>query len=86
MSDQISILRRAQRALGNLQKNDYERVKDIIRKLSADPRPSGCLKLAGRDGWRIRVGNYRVIDEINDSEEIVTILSIGHRKDIYREP
>ena len=41
-------------------------------------------KLAGREGWRIRVGNYRVIYEIDDSARQVTILHVGHRKDVYR--
>jgi mRNA interferase RelE/StbE len=49
-----------------------------------DPRPHGSRKLVGRDGWRIRVGRYRVIYEIDDAQRFVTILHVGHRKDIYR--
>ena len=84
MSYQVNILRRAQKALGGLDQKFYERVRDEIRKLADEPRPTGCSKLTGRDGWRIRVGDYRVIYEINDKEEIVTVLDIGHRRDIYR--
>ncbi len=84
MSYQVNILRQSQKALGNLPQEDYERVRDSILKLAQQPRPSGCLKLSRRDGWRIRIGNYRVIYEINDRDKIVTILSIGHRRDIYR--
>lgn len=44
----------------------------------------GCRKLVGREGWRIRVGNYRVIYEIDEIRHILTILHVGHRRDIYR--
>ena len=84
MSYQILILRRAQKELAKLFGRDFERVKQSILKLSDHPRPSGCRKLTGRDGWRIRVGKYRVIYEIDEKEEVVIILHIGHRKDIYK--
>lgn len=61
MTYRVEILRRAARALSKLPERDYERVRDAVRALSADPRPPGCKKLVGRDGWRIRVGRYRVI-------------------------
>lgn len=51
--------------------------------LFQNPRPPSCLKLSGREGWRIRVGNYRVVYEIDDGQQAVTILNIGHRRDIY---
>ena len=63
---------------------NFERIKETIFELAKNPRPLGCKKLTGRDGWRIRVGKYRVIYEINDKEKTITILHIGHRKDIYR--
>jgi len=44
----------------------------------------GCNRLTGRDGWRIRVGDYRVIYEIDDERQMITILHIGHRRDVYR--
>jgi mRNA interferase RelE/StbE len=81
---QVQILRRAQHELARLPAHDYERVRAAIRELADDPRPNGCKKLAGRGGWRIRVGQYRVIYEIEDVIRIVTILDVGHRKDIYR--
>lgn len=61
----------------------YPRVRDAIRDLANTPRPPGCKKLVGRDGWRIRVGDYRVIYEIDDSTRIVTVVHIGHRRDVY---
>lgn len=84
MSYSVAILRRAQKALAQLPADDYNRVRNAIKQLSANPRPPGCRKLTGRDGWRIRVGDYRVIYEIEDSSQQVTILDIGNRRDIYR--
>lgn len=84
MNYTILILRRAQKELANLPSGVYERVRDAIRALAQNPRPMGCLKLVGREGWRIRVENYRVIYEIDDEQRTVTILHIGHRRDVYR--
>ncbi|MBQ11572.1 MAG: type II toxin-antitoxin system mRNA interferase toxin, RelE/StbE family [Planctomyces sp.] len=67
MTYAVLILRRALRELSRLPNPDYERVRDAIRDLADNPRPSGCLRLTGRDGWRIRVGVYRVIYEVDDS-------------------
>ncbi|HEX8138140.1 MAG TPA: type II toxin-antitoxin system RelE/ParE family toxin [Pyrinomonadaceae bacterium] len=83
MSYEVLILRRAQKELVDLPKADYERVRDAVTVLAENPRPSGCKKLVGREGWRIRSGNYRVIYEIDDSRQTVTVLHIGHRRDVY---
>lgn len=84
MSYTVYILRRAQKELAQLPRGTYERVRDAIRALAQDPRAPGCLKLTGREGWRIRIGAYRVIYEIDDKQQIVTVLHIGHRRDVYR--
>jgi mRNA interferase RelE/StbE len=84
MAYTISILRRAQKELSQLPGGVYEQVRDIIRDLAHDPRPPGCIKLTARPGWRLRVGDYRLIYEINDKKQLVLILHIGHRRDIYR--
>ena len=80
----LSILRRAQKELAQLPSSTYERLRDAIRSLGEEPRPSGCRKLSGREGWRIRVGDFRVIYEIDDPQQLVTVMDIGHRRDIYR--
>ena len=84
MNYEVSILRRAQRELSELPAVDYERVRDVIRGLSEEPRPPGCVKLTGHDGWRIRVGRYRVIYDVEDAQNTVVVLNLGHRRDIYR--
>jgi len=72
-----------ERELARLRKKDYEKIEAAILRLGEDPRPN-CQKLKGRDAWRIRIGEYRVIYEINDQARTVTILDVGHRKEIYR--
>ncbi|MFB2878748.1 type II toxin-antitoxin system RelE family toxin [Floridanema aerugineum] len=62
----------------------YELVRDAIRALAENPRAPGCLKLKNCAGWRIRIGDYRVIYEIDDKQEIVTVLHVGNRHDVYR--
>ncbi len=83
MSYRVLILRRAQKALADLPKGDYERVRDVVASLAENSRPSGCKKLSGRNGWRIREGDYRVIYEVDDENQQVTVLDLGHRRDIY---
>lgn len=65
---------RSVRSSSVCRERDYERVCDAIRDLANDPRPPGCKKLGGREGWRIRIGQYRAIYEIKDVVRIVTIL------------
>ena len=83
MDYEVFILRRAQKQLAQLPKQNYSRIRDLLVALANNPRPSGCKKLIGREGWRLRAGNYRVIYEIDDDHKRVTVLDIGHRKDIY---
>jgi mRNA interferase RelE/StbE len=80
---EVFILRRAQKQLANLPKQNYSRTRDLIAAVATNPRPSGCKKLTAREGWRIRSGDYRIVCEIDDADRRVTILDIGHRKDIY---
>lgn len=85
MSYTISITRRAQRELARLPAKGYEHVRDAIFALAQDPRPRGCLKLTAREGWRIRIGKYRVIYEIDDKHHTVVVLHVGLRRDVYRQ-
>ena len=84
MNYKVLIQRGAQKELAGLPLGAYERVKSAIYKLANDPRPRGSRKLTGRDGWRVRVGEYRVVYEIDDNNRSVTVLHVGHRRDVYR--
>jgi mRNA interferase RelE/StbE len=77
--------RRAQRELDRVPEPDFSRVAAALLQLEDNPRPPGCRKLRGMDGWRIRVGNWRVIYHINDSQHLVTIVTVKRRReDTYR--
>ncbi|MFM7344799.1 MAG: type II toxin-antitoxin system RelE family toxin [Tagaea sp.] len=84
LSYRISIEKRAQKALRRLPSGILRRLHEAIDELSAEPRPPGCEKLSGRPGWRIRVGDYRVIYEIRDDALLVLVIEIGHRREVYR--
>lgn len=84
MKYSLFILPRAQRELASLDAQEREKVRKAILGLQENPRLAQSRKLAGRDGWRMRVGSYRVIYEINDSVRSVTILNVGHRREVYR--
>ncbi len=80
----IQVLPRAIRALARLPDNMHQRLTEAIDALADNPRPGECRKLRGRQDWRIRVGNYRVVYEVDYTRKTVTILDIGHRRDVYR--
>ena len=84
MTYTVVLLRRAQKELANVPSPEYERARDAIADLANDPRPPGCKKLSGRDGWRIRIGDYRVIYDINDTELLITVVRVGNRRNVYR--
>ena len=84
MTYSLEILRPAQKALSKVSPSHRERIISAISGLSHDPRPVGYIKLSGRDGYRIRVGDYRVIYEIEENRLKVLVIALGHRRDIYR--
>lgn len=80
----VLIERYAQKQIMKLDKKVIPVIKSAIASLADNPRPNGYKKLKGEDAYRIRVGDYRVIYEIDDGKIIVTVVSVGHRKDIYK--
>ena len=73
------------RELERLDATVIARILPKIEVLAEEPRPSGCKKLRGTaDRWRIRIGDYRVIYEIDDTERIVDIIAVRHRREAYR--
>jgi mRNA interferase RelE/StbE len=83
-SYRLEVKRTAAKEIGDLPKADCRRVIAKIQLLARDPRPHGCEKLSGAEKYRIRQGDYRILYELDDSAKSVTIVKIGHRKDIYR--
>ena len=64
---------------------DRHRIDQALRSLQSEPRPSGVKKLSGKDqDWRVRVGDYRILYEINDEQQLITVWRIAHRREVYR--
>ncbi len=80
----IELRRKAQRALDRLPKNDFNTVLGTVKDLAKTPRPKGVEKIKSAGLWRVRQGDYRIVYSIDDDKKIVTILRIGHRREIYR--
>ncbi len=84
MNYRLSIPRSVNKRVEKLPTEVYERIDSAILALADDPRPPGCMKLKGREDWRIRIGDYRVVYGIDDERRVVEILNIAHRREIYR--
>ena len=65
-------------------KNDLKKIINRIGRLAEDPRPQGCEKLTGQEKYRMRQGHYRIVYSIQDSELTIWVVTVGHRKNIYR--
>ena len=65
-------------------KKDRKRLAERIRGLATAPRPAGSEKLSGEEKYRIRQGDYRILYLIEDARSTVTIVKIGHRREVYR--
>ena len=79
----VSLSKKATKQLDKLSDKIAEPIFKAIGDLANDPRPSGCKKLKGREGYRVRIGDYRVIYEIFDHMLLIDVVNLGHRKDIY---
>ncbi|MDO8644189.1 MAG: type II toxin-antitoxin system RelE/ParE family toxin [bacterium] len=84
MKYDLFLLPRAERDCDNLPKEIYRRCRTKILQLANDPRPSGCKKLVGEDGFRIRSGDYRILYRVDDPNKKVFIYRLKHRKEVYR--
>ncbi|MGJ9425951.1 type II toxin-antitoxin system RelE/ParE family toxin [Nesterenkonia halotolerans] len=75
----------AAKAFRKVHPSDRLRIKEAIEQLAQNPRPPGYIQLSGGAGeCRIRVGQYRVVYDIEDDELVVLVLRVGHRREIYR--
>lgn len=85
MQYEITYAQSALKALRKLDRGMARRILTAVDALALDPRPHGCKQLkGGSDEMRIRVGDYRVIYDVNDGEVVILVLAIGHRREVYR--
>ncbi len=86
MSYSILFLPSAQKALAKLPQKDQARVDRQVLALADKPRPAGAvaLKGGGKGLWRVRVGNWRIVYQIQDDRLIVLVVDVAHRREVYR--
>jgi len=82
---QVEVDTKAAREIRALPRQEQARIIGRIEGLARNPRPAGCVKLSGESGlWRVRSGTYRIIYQIADARLLVTVVKVGHRRDVYR--
>jgi len=82
---EILLERRAEKDLRKLSSELFQRIIAKIQSLSENPKPQGSRKIAGsKNDWRIRIGDYRAIYEIDEQEKRVRIMRVRHRREAYR--
>ena len=81
----VLLERAAEKDLKSLSSKLHNQVIATLQRLAKNPRPSGCRKLAGADNdWRVRVGDYRIVYEIDDTDQNVRVNRVRHRREVYR--
>jgi mRNA interferase RelE/StbE len=81
---EITVLRTAVKSVEKLPKEVQDRIVEAIAELAETPRPTGSKQLIAREALRIRVGDYRIIYEVDDESKTVQVVVVSHRKDAYR--
>lgn len=84
MKFQIILPKSVQKELDRLPDEIASRILARLAGLETNPRPADVKKLKGRDAWRIRAGDYRVIYEIHDRVLQIIVITVGHRREVYR--
>jgi len=84
MRYQVILSKSVQKELDRLPDEIANRILARLSALETNPRPVDVKKLKGREVWRIRVGDYRVIYEIHDRILQIIVITVGHRREIYR--
>lgn len=86
MPYEVQILPKAVRQIKALSVEVRQDISLTIQSLANQPRPIGVKKLSGeKDIYRVRVGNYRVLYQIVDKVLVVVVVSVGHRREVYRD-
>jgi mRNA interferase RelE/StbE len=81
----VDISPAAHRQLRKLDPQGRRRIQAAIELLAEEPRPPAATQLVNSGGaWRVRVGDYRIIYDIDDGVLVVLVLAVGHRREVYR--
>jgi mRNA interferase RelE/StbE len=82
---QVLVNKRSREFLNHLDKLAYKNILGKILSLENESRPTGCIKLAIKDAYRIRWSVYRILYTIDDLKKTILIYDIEHRKNVYRK-
>jgi mRNA interferase RelE/StbE len=85
MSYQVNLPKTVQKQLNALPQELKQRILKSIVQLQEDPRPANSLQMKGGQGFRLRIGDYRVLYDIDDISKFINLRRIGHRREIYRD-
>ena len=80
----VKLKRSAEKELDNLPTKIHDKVVNILLSLKENPFRRNFKKLRGREGYRIRVGDYRILYLIDESDKNIEVISVAHRKEVYR--
>jgi mRNA interferase RelE/StbE len=81
----VEIARRAVKSIAALPRKEQQRIRAAIDLLADNPRPPGCVAMAGEaHAYRVRTGDYRIVYEVFDDRLLVQVVRARHRRDIYR--
>ncbi|WP_018297453.1 type II toxin-antitoxin system RelE family toxin [Corynebacterium lubricantis] len=84
---EVKLTRRAARDLGKIQRGNpklFRQIIDAIQALGTDPYPAGCVDLGGREGYRVRVRDHRILYSVVESHLVVEVVRVGPRGDVYK--
>ncbi len=84
MAYTVRLKPRAERDLDRLPLHAARRIWQKLLTLEEDPRPHGAIKLEGSEGYRIRIGDYRIVYTVDDRKSIVDVVRVAHRREVYR--
>ena len=84
MRYRVILPKSVQKELDRLSDEIVKRILARLAELETNPQPRDVRKLKGRNAWRIRVSDYRVIYEIHDRELQILVVTVGHRREVYR--
>ena len=80
----VDLSGRAEKDLDRLPPRGAARVIAALRRLAEDPRPAGASKLVAVEGYRLRVGEYRIVYDVDDTAQVATVYRVRHRREVYR--
>ena len=85
MSYNVELSKQAIKNLKSIPQNYVRNIYNHLKELEQNPHPKGSIKMAGSENtYRLRVGVYRIVYDVFEKELIIKVITIDHRKDVYK--